>query len=114
MYLSHHYLIDLVGGACLSVTVFYLTMPVAFKDSDEINWEGEGSEGYEMVGTAGRVDEEELDIDEEIRKLEESDGPRRAEDVEGASGQPGKGKKNVRWGENEVFKGESPRASSSD
>ncbi|EIW65921.1 hypothetical protein TREMEDRAFT_22906, partial [Tremella mesenterica DSM 1558] len=27
MYLSHHYLIDLTGGACLSVLVFYLFMP---------------------------------------------------------------------------------------
>lgn len=110
MYLSHHYLIDLVGGACLSVVVFYLTMPVAFKDSDEIHWEG-GSGGYEMVGRAGR-DDEELDIDEEIRKLEESDGPRRAEDVEGGNEQ--KGKKKVSWGENEVFEGESPRPSTSD
>ena len=38
MYLSHHYLIDLTGGACLSVAVFYITMPEMFKDVDQIIW----------------------------------------------------------------------------
>lgn len=31
MYLTHHYLIDVVAGACLSVIVFFLTMPSAVK-----------------------------------------------------------------------------------
>lgn len=38
MYLSHHYLIDLTGGACLSVIMFYITMPEQFKDIDQIDW----------------------------------------------------------------------------
>jgi len=32
MYLSHHYLIDVVGGACLSVAVFYMTLPEDLKN----------------------------------------------------------------------------------
>ena len=38
MYLSHHYLIDLTAGACLSVIAFYVTMPEEFKDVDQIIW----------------------------------------------------------------------------
>lgn len=71
MYLSHHYLIDLTGGACLSVLVFYLTMPAEFKDSDLIV----GRDEYEMVDGTSREEREmelELDLDEEIRKLEET------------------------------------------
>lgn len=99
MYLSHHYLIDLVGGACLSVAFFYATMPEQFKDSDQIDWKaGLGEEGYEMLreqehghdvdGHGGDgVDGEEgidgdVDLDEEIRKLEESDGPRSGREEE--------------------------------
>ncbi|WRT66653.1 uncharacterized protein IL334_003612 [Kwoniella shivajii] len=71
MYLSHHYLIDLTGGACLSVLIFYLTMPIGFKDVDQIPWsKNEGSQGYEMIG--GPRVREDLDLDEEIRKLEEA------------------------------------------
>ncbi|KAG8895685.1 Aureobasidin resistance protein Aur1 [Tulasnella sp. 403] len=33
MYLTHHYLIDVVGGACLAVMFFFLTMPPAVKGS---------------------------------------------------------------------------------
>ena len=62
MYLSHHYLVDLTGGACLSVVMFYACMPAVFKDSDQVVLE----QGYEAVdGTR-----EEIDLDEEIRKLE--------------------------------------------
>ncbi|WWD03284.1 hypothetical protein V865_001335 [Kwoniella europaea PYCC6329] len=74
MYLSHHYLIDVTAGACLSILVFYLTMPLGFKDVDQINWtNNESVQGYEMINQGGpqRV-KEELDLDEEIRKLEES------------------------------------------
>jgi membrane-associated phospholipid phosphatase len=31
MYLTHHYLIDVVGGACLAIVFFYLFMPDALK-----------------------------------------------------------------------------------
>ncbi|ORX35629.1 hypothetical protein BD324DRAFT_581607 [Kockovaella imperatae] len=49
MYLSHHYLIDLTAGACLSVIVFYITMPPQFKDVDQIIWSREqGGAGVPM------------------------------------------------------------------
>lgn len=32
MYLTHHYLIDVVAGACLAVVFFYLFLPVEFKN----------------------------------------------------------------------------------
>ncbi|KAJ7912527.1 hypothetical protein B0H13DRAFT_2007083 [Mycena leptocephala] len=32
MYLSHHYLIDVVAGACLSILMFYLFLPDEFRD----------------------------------------------------------------------------------
>ncbi|OXC68214.1 hypothetical protein AYX13_03164 [Cryptococcus neoformans] len=71
MYLSHHYLIDLVGGACLSVLVFYLCMPEGFKDVDQIQWEAVEGDGYEMIGGPRTGTGPEIDLDEEIRKLEE-------------------------------------------
>ena len=33
MYLTHHYLIDVVAGACLAVVFFFLTMPQSVKGS---------------------------------------------------------------------------------
>jgi len=33
MYLTHHYLIDVVGGACLATASFYLFLPNEFKDA---------------------------------------------------------------------------------
>jgi hypothetical protein len=88
MYLSHHYLIDLVGGACLSVAFFYATMPEQFKDSDQIIWKaGQGEEGYEMLRNEEHGEEDgDVDLDEEIRRLEESDGPRMGRDEEGGEG----------------------------
>lgn len=71
MYLSHHYLIDLVGGACLSVLVFYLCMPEGFKDVDQIQWEAVEGDGYEMIGGPRTGTGPDIDLDEEIRKLEE-------------------------------------------
>ncbi|ODN72835.1 hypothetical protein L202_08268 [Cryptococcus amylolentus CBS 6039] len=71
MYLSHHYLIDLVGGACLSVLVFYLCMPEGFKDVDQIQWDKVEGEGYEMIGGPRTGTGPDIDLDEEIRKLEE-------------------------------------------
>ncbi|ORY26320.1 hypothetical protein BCR39DRAFT_470427 [Naematelia encephala] len=122
MYLSHHYLIDLTGGACLSVMVFYVTMPEAFKDADQINWtEALGQpavvEGYNIVN--GR---QELDLDEEIRKLEEQgdgvegDEEERIEASGSGSGsqeaQKSKTKKSrsVSWGETKVMGEEAGRA----
>ena len=76
MYLSHHYLIDLTGGACLSVIVFYALMPEVFKDVDAIMWNAngngivQGGKAYEGVSNGTGTDG--LDLDAEIRKLEES------------------------------------------
>jgi hypothetical protein len=110
MYLSHHYLIDLTGGACLSVLVFYLFMPDGFKDSDQIV----GREEYQFI--ADQADRErrgeELDLDEEIRKLEESgDGDMGMMDEEqlaeasgsGSGGDRQKTKRSVSWGETKVM-----------
>ena len=104
----------------MSVVMFYLIMPPAFKDSDEIQWkESGGAEGgYEMVGRREEDEDEELDLDEEIRKLEEMDGPRIGSEVEQGGSGSGKGakgsKKKVSWGETEVLAGNTPRPSSSD
>lgn len=89
MYLSHHYLVDLTGGACLSVITFYLFMPAEFKDSDLILWPSannlQASE-YEMVA--------DVDFDEEIRRLEEDDEER---------GEVGRKARTVSWGETRVL-----------
>ena len=34
MYLTHHYLIDVVGGACLAIAMFYLMMPASLRFPD--------------------------------------------------------------------------------
>lgn len=89
MYLSHHYLIDLTGGACLSVMVFYATMPTVFKDVDQIDW------AYEAIPLGGPIDarEAEAEFERELTKLEEE------ENVEPAK----KTKRNVSWGETKVL-----------
>jgi hypothetical protein len=109
MYLSHHYLIDLTGGACLSVLVFYALMPSGFKDSDAIQWggaaEGKGYESVDIKGGDG------LDLDEEIRKLEElgdgdvDEGRDEEAAIEGGEGSAGKGKgkRTVSWGATRVM-----------
>lgn len=76
MYLSHHYLIDLTGGACLSVGIFYITMPAKFKDIDQIIWNDptQSGTGYALIDPSANRGQGEIDFDEEIRKLEEEDG----------------------------------------
>ena len=57
MYLTHHYLVDVVGGGCLALACFYYFMPKQFKDLDTgITWDAEDSasqqrraEDYELV-----------------------------------------------------------------
>ncbi len=69
MYLTHHYLIDVVGGGCLAMGCFYSFMPKEFRQlSTGIDWEGPAlqAEQYEVVG----AEDDGYDIDEEIRKLE--------------------------------------------
>jgi hypothetical protein len=128
MYLSHHYLIDLTGGACLSVMVFYLFMPEEFKDSDQIVGRDEyvfvaGDEtdrsrrggGVDVEAERKRREREEMDLDEEIRKLEDGDGDLGEMDEEQAAGGEGSGsgggsgeervrsKRSVSWGETKVM-----------
>ena len=117
MYLSHHYLIDLTGGACLSVMVFYLFMPEEFKDSDQIVGRDEyiyvaGSE-VDADAERRKREREEMDLDEEIRKLEDGDGDGELEmDEEQAAegsgvrtreGDRQKTKRSVSWGETKVM-----------
>jgi hypothetical protein len=115
MYLSHHYLIDLTGGACLSVMVFYLFMPEEFKDSDQIV----GRDEYQFVAGSDRSvadrEREEMDLDEEIRKLEEDGDMGMGGDMdmdeeqmaEGSGSRTGgdrqKTKRSVSWGETKVM-----------
>jgi hypothetical protein len=69
MYLTHHYLIDVVGGGCLALASFFYFMPKEFKDlASGIDWEAEGTHGgqYDRVGQ----EQDELDLDEEIRQLD--------------------------------------------
>lgn len=112
MYLSHHYLIDLTGGACLTVVVFYALMPEAYKDADQIDWtRALPSEGYAMVN-GGRSGGE-MDLDEEIRKLEVGEGEETVVDdeearIEGGGGVNGevpmlRTKRSVSWGETKIM-----------
>lgn len=106
MYLSHHYLIDLTGGACLSVVVFYLFMPEQFKDSDQIVDKSE----YELVNGTSGDRQADLDLDEEIRKLEENEDEDDDARLEGDEEQRMEGaatrqkqKRSVSWGETKVM-----------
>ncbi|KAJ9111073.1 hypothetical protein QFC19_001271 [Naganishia cerealis] len=57
MYLTHHYLVDVVGGGCLALGCFYYFMPKQFKDLDTgIVWDAQNesttprrAEDYELV-----------------------------------------------------------------
>lgn len=57
MYLTHHYLVDVVGGGCLALVCFYYFMPKQFKDLDTgIMWDAQNestnprrAEDYELV-----------------------------------------------------------------
>ena len=96
MYLSHHYLIDLTGGACLSVIMFYSTMPGKFKDIDQIDWTAGAA--YELVpSTAGTTSEGQMEA--EISKLEQEADEE--EDEESRLGK--KNKRSVKWGETSVL-----------
>lgn len=114
MYLSHHYLIDLTGGACFSVIAFYALMPEAYKDADQIDWtRALPTEGYSALNGRAR---EELDLDEEIRKLEdigeavlngmgggEPEGDEEMRLESGGEVLKGKGKRSVSWGETKIM-----------
>jgi hypothetical protein len=105
MYLSHHYLFDLSGGACLSVLVFYLFMPLEFRDIDGLKWSQ--GDGYEMVTTApDAARDRDVDFDEEIRKLEDSGEADEEAAIEGNEAESSAGARNKRtvsWGETKVL-----------
>lgn len=101
MYLSHHYLIDLTGGACLSVMVFYVTMPGVFKDVDQIDWAaganlssgaGVGTNGpaYELIVDPGTPSRDEA-FEADLRRLEEEVAEGELERGSGAGSGSGSG-----------------------
>lgn len=118
MYLSHHYLIDLTGGACLSVMVFYVTMPTVFKDVDQIDWDA-ANVGYDALQpSTGREDEEGMDglegmeardgreesgeeFEADLQRLE-NEVPDEEQAIERRE-QGLKGKRTVSWGETKVL-----------
>jgi hypothetical protein len=62
MYLTHHYLIDVVGGACLAVFFYYAFMP------NELRFVGTGAHangenGYVGIGRSGRSKYEVYDLE---------------------------------------------------
>ncbi|KAJ9115478.1 hypothetical protein QFC22_005236 [Naganishia vaughanmartiniae] len=65
MYLTHHYLVDVVGGGCLALVCFYYFMPKQFKDLDTgIMWDAQNeattprrAEDYELVGEDDAFDQ---------------------------------------------------------
>ncbi|TFK38489.1 hypothetical protein BDQ12DRAFT_113539 [Crucibulum laeve] len=53
MYLTHHYLIDVVGGACLAIAFFYLFLPDELKGAGALAPPGSVN-GYSRLGSGGR------------------------------------------------------------
>lgn len=112
MYLSHHYLIDLAGGACLSVMVFYVTMPPAFKDVDQIDWAaaaayesvpmGEDLTADEEFEREMRALEDEVELTEAVEAAEAGQAGEAGE-VGGSDAADKKNKRSVSWGETKVL-----------
>jgi inositol phosphorylceramide synthase catalytic subunit len=110
MYLTHHYLIDVVGGGCLAMGCFYYFMPKSLRNINSgINWESTTTKDtarlhqgmqYEVVDGDG-----EYDIDDEIRKLEGNGNAVASSDTPYEEGS-GKGRRKVSWGASEVMGGE--------
>jgi len=67
MYLTHHYLIDVVSGACLAVSFFYFFLPLEFKDLSQPK---NKYELYDLEAPQGRPAspglESELSSDEDV------------------------------------------------
>jgi hypothetical protein len=90
MYLTHHYLVDVVGGGCLALGCFYYFMPKQFKDLDTgIMWDAEETtparaEDYELVDEDEAFDQA-MDL-AGAKVPYHSSQPRRAE--EGQSSRP--------------------------
>ncbi|KAI5450934.1 Phosphatidylinositol:ceramide phosphoinositol transferase (IPC synthase) [Naganishia albida] len=92
MYLTHHYLVDVVGGGCLALACFYYFMPKEFKDLDTgITWDAveptptTQAEDYELVDEDEAFDQA-MDLAGAKVPYHNSSEPRRAE--EGQSSRP--------------------------
>jgi inositol phosphorylceramide synthase catalytic subunit len=62
MYLTHHYLIDVVGGACLAVFFYYAFMPNELRFVG-IGAQANGENGYAGIGRGGRSKYEVYDLE---------------------------------------------------
>jgi len=62
MYLTHHYLIDVVGGACLAVFFYYAFMPNGLRFVG-VGAHGNGENGYVGIGRGGRSKYEAYDLE---------------------------------------------------
>lgn len=88
MYLTHHYLVDVVGGGCLALGCFYYFMPKQFKDLDTgIMWDDEPvttttaarAEDYELVDEDDAFDAA-MDLAGSKISYHNASQPRRAEE----------------------------------
>jgi membrane-associated phospholipid phosphatase len=118
MYLTHHYLIDVVGGGCLAMACFYYFMPKHFKDINTgIEWEAVESsrtrQAMEYEAVTAQEDGE-YDIDDEIRKLEQPSGQRSPDDAgpsmsdqpyaqQAGQPEPKQMKRKVSWGATQIL-----------
>jgi hypothetical protein len=60
MYLTHHYLVDVVGGGCLALGCFFYFMPKQFKDLDTgITWDAQDNVQQRRAEYNELVDEDE-------------------------------------------------------
>lgn len=62
MYLAHHYLIDVVGGACLAVFLWYAFMPNELRFVG-VGAQANGENGYVGIGRGGRSKYEVYDLE---------------------------------------------------
>lgn len=62
MYLTHHYLIDVVGGACLAVFFYYAFMPNELRFVG-VGAQSNGENGYVGIGRGGRSKYEVYDLE---------------------------------------------------
>ncbi|KAG2359666.1 hypothetical protein BDR07DRAFT_1414548 [Suillus spraguei] len=71
MYLSHHYLIDVVGGACLATASFYFFVPEELRNGS-VNTAGDKYERYDLESRRGGVDADEFASDWTVSDEEET------------------------------------------
>ncbi|KAG1824079.1 PAP2-domain-containing protein [Suillus variegatus] len=71
MYLSHHYLIDVVGGACLATACFYFFVPEELRNGS-VNVAGDKYERYDLESRRGGVGADEFASDWTLSDEEET------------------------------------------